>query len=45
MDKKLYVAPEMEDVKVDFEGYLQVINYSSGVDISGEEASDENEEP
>ena len=45
MDKKMYVAPEMEEAKLDFEFYLDLINYSSGVDFTGEDAPDENEEP
>ncbi len=37
MDKKAYVTPEMEDVKLDCEFYLDLINYSSGVNVSDEE--------
>ena len=37
----MYVAPEMEEAKLDFEFYLDLINYSSGVVVSDEEDTGE----
>ena len=43
MDKKFYVTPEMEVADIEMVNYL--ITYSSGIDFTGDDAEDEDEEP
>ena len=42
MDKKMYIAPEMEDVKIESEFILQVLPTSGGgADFGGEGSEDD----